>query len=305
VFGVVSPLLLAQQSSAADPAAAAGKLQEAKGQPAKAPAAAATAANLTWSQVVEKHVAARGGVPAWKAVQTLQLSGKLEAGSGDSYQRAMQIVNSRKKFSGKGTHADVAPAPDQTQEGSKQVQLPFTLEVKRPNKTRLEIEFAGKTAVQVYDGVNGWKMRPFLNRNDAQPFTADEAKSQTARADLDGPLVDYATKGTKVVLEGVELVEGQPAYKLKVTLKNGLVQHVWIDARTFLDVKVEGVARRMDGKVHNVYVYQSDFRSVQGVMIPFVLETAVDGYPETHKMVVEKAAVNPHLDDALFAKPHA
>ena len=40
-------------------------------------------------------------------------------------------------------------------------------------------------------------------------------------------------------------------------------------------------------------------------MIPFVLETAVDGYPDRHRMVVEKAAVNPRLDEALFAKPHA
>lgn len=304
-FGVISPWLLIQQSSAADPAEPGTTLPHAKSLSARAPTAAATAPNLTWSQIVEKHVAARGGAPAWKAVQTLQLSGKLEAGRGDSYQRAIQIVSSRKKFGGKGSQADVAPPAGEAQESGQQVQVPFTLEAKRPNKTRLEIEFAGKTAVQVYDGANGWKVRPFLNRTDPQPFTAEEAKSQTARADLDGPLVDYATKGTKVALEGADLVKGQPAYKLRVTLKQGLVQHVWIDARTFLDVKVEGIARQMDGKMRNVYVYQSDFRSVQGVMIPFVLETAVDGYPDTHKMVVEKAAINQHLDDALFAKPHA
>ena len=61
----------------------------------------------------------------------------------------------------------------------------------------------------------------------------------------------------------------------------------------------------MDGRLRNVSVYQRDFRSVQGVMIPFVLETAVDGYREAHKIVIEKAAVNPKLDDALFNKPRA
>jgi hypothetical protein len=62
----------------------------------------------------------------------------------------------------------------------------------------------------------------------------------------------------------------------------------------------------MDGKVHNVYVYQRDFRKVEGgVMIPFVQETAVDGYSDKHKLMIEKATVNPRLDDALFAKPHA
>jgi hypothetical protein len=39
--------------------------------------------------------------------------------------------------------------------------------------------------------------------------------------------------------------------------------------------------------------------------VPFVLETVVDGYPDAHKMVIEKVALNPKLDDALFTKPTA
>jgi hypothetical protein len=92
---------------------------------------------------------------------------------------------------------------------------------------------------------------------------------------------------------------------MKLTLKGGQVQHVWVDAQSFLDVKVSGTPRRMDGKMHNVVIYQRDFQNVQGLMVPFVLETAVDGYRETHKTVIEKAAVNPKLEDALFAKPQA
>ena len=83
------------------------------------------------------------------------------------------------------------------------------------------------------------------------------------------------------------------------------MRHVWVDGKTFLDVKVEGLPKRMDGKLHPVYVYQRDFRSVQGVMIPFVQETAVDGYPDRHKLLVEKAAINPSFTDALFSKPRA
>ena len=70
-------------------------------------------------------------------------------------------------------------------------------------------------------------------------------------------------------------------------------------------MKVEGLPRRMDGRMHTVWVHQRDFRAVQGLMIPFVLETAVDGYRETHRMVIEKAVVNPSLDDALFTRPKA
>jgi hypothetical protein len=66
---------------------------------------------------------------------------------------------------------------------------------------------------------------------------------------------------------------------------------------------MEGIPRRMDGRMHNVFVYQSDFRSVKGLMMPHLYVTAVEGYPGTHKMVVESVTVNPSLDDARFAKP--
>jgi hypothetical protein len=263
--------------------------------------------SLTAAQILEKHIAARGGAQAWKAVQGLQLTGKIDAGTADNYARAMKIVEAGKKATGRGTNAEIAAAngPKDT-DTQAQLQLPFTLDLKRPNKMRLEIVVAGKPAVQVYDGQQGWKLRPFLNRTDSEAFTKEEAKTEASRDDLDGPLIGSAANGAKVDVDGTELVDGQPAYKLKVTQKNGDVKHVWLDAKTFLDVKIDGFPRRMDGKVHNVYVYQRDFRKVEGgVMIPFVQETAVDGYSDKHKLMIEKATVNPRLDDALFAKPHA
>ena len=201
-------------------------------------------------------------------------------------------------------HGTAAAGPEKLTE-KPQVQLPFRLEMKRPRKSRLEIDFAGKTAVQVYDGQSGWKLRPYLNRNDVEPFSEQEAKAQSDTGDLDGPLVDYAAKGTKIALEGMEPVEGRNAYKLMLTRKSGDVQHVWIDAQSFLDVKIEGGPRRLDGKMHKVWISQRDFRLVQGVMIPFVVETAVEGYRETHKMLIEKVTLNQKLDDAVFGKPAA
>jgi len=105
-------------------------------------------------------------------------------------------------------------------------------------------------------------------------------------------LVDYAAKGTQIALEGIEPVDGHNAYKLKLTLKNGNVQHIWIDAQSFLDVKVDGAPRRMDGKMRSVWISQRDFRSVQGLMVPYLYETAIDGSPHPHRMVIESVTVN-------------
>jgi len=262
--------------------------------------AGAQTSKLTAAQVVEKNIAARGGLQAWRAVQTISWSGKMDAGTGDSVARSRRFAEDRVKPTSR-----MQPDKMERTDKDKQVQLPFVYEMKRPGKSRMEIEFAGKTAVQVYDGQHGWKLRPFLGRNDVEPFTSDEAKGENEEADLDGYLVDYAAKGTKVELDGVEKVEGHDTYKLKLTLKSGQVRYVWVDALSFLDVKVSGTPRRMDGKMRNVAIYQRDFQNVQGLMFPFLLETAVDGYRETHKMVIEKVVVNPKLEDALFAKPQA
>ena len=301
----VRPLFTALAVSATSLLLATGQVIAADAPGAAAAAPQVQVPSLTAAQVLEKHIAARGGAQAWKAVQGLQLTGKIDAGAGDNNARALKIVEAGKKATGRGTNAEIAAA-NGPKEAATQMQLPFTLDLKRPNKMRLEILVAGKPAVQVYDGQQGWKLRPFLNRTDSEPFTKEEAKTEASRDDLDGPLIGSAVKGAKVDLDGTELVDGQPAYRLKVTQKNGDVKHVWVDAKTFLDVKIDGFPRHMDGKMHNVYVYQRDFRKVEGgVMIPFVQETTVDGYSDKHKLVIEKAAVNPRLDDGLFAKPHA
>jgi outer membrane lipoprotein-sorting protein len=269
----------------------------------------AVAGGLTAEQIVEKHVAARGGLAAWHAVQTMSWAGKMDAGVGDSLARSRNYIaqtwgNRAPKVRAAALQAtEKGEAPKE--EAPKQVQLPFVLEMKRPGKSRIELEFNGKTAIQVYDGKSGWLKRPYLNRDDWEPFTAEQAKASAGKWDMDGPLIDHAAKGTKVALAGVEKVDGTDAWKLKLTLKDGTVQHVWIDQKSFLDVKVEGTPRRMDGKMRTVWITQRDFRSVQGVMVPFEQETVVDGYPDRHKMQLEKVAVNPKLDDSRFIKPGA
>ena len=246
-----------------------------------------TPTNMSAATIVERNIAARGGEGALRSLQSLSLSGKMDAGG-----------NNQRYFKTPGM-----PPPPPNPDGAAQVQLPFTLEMKRGHKSRLELQFNGQTAVQVYDGAQGWKVRPFLNRHQVEPFTADEAKLAAEQPDLDGLLADYAARGTRIDVEGMEAVEGKPAYRLKLTLKDGKVVHDWVDAQSFLEVRVEGVPRRLDGRMHAVEVYLRDYRSVAGLQIPYVIETTLQGVTRTERMIIEKADVNPRLDDARFAKP--
>jgi hypothetical protein len=43
---------------------------------------------------------------------------------------------------------------------------------------------------------------------------------------------------------------------------------------------------------------------VKGLMVPYVLETAVEGAKRTEKIRIESVVVNPKLEDSHFTKPH-
>jgi len=261
-----------------------------------------TQPNLSASAIVERNVTARGGLQAWRSVQTLSLQGKL--GAGGNQRAALQPLTGK---------LDQKIVPSRPVDEAK---LPFVMELKRSRKMRLELQFNGQTALQVYDGINGWKLRPYLNRRVVEPFTDEELKAASLQADLDGPLVDYVAKGTRIELAGVEKVDGRDTYKLTLTLKSGGVTHAWIDAQTFLETKIEGQPRRMDGTYHPVEVYFRDYLTVDGLQIPYLLETKVlpvsktvlrmkDTPVPTEQIIVEKIVVNPKLDDSHFSKPDA
>jgi hypothetical protein len=104
-------------------------------------------------------------------------------------------------------------------------------------------------------------------------------------------------------LEGVDKVEGRSAYNLKVTDKNGNMRHDWVDAQTFLEIKVDGAPRRLDGKYHPVSTFLRDYRAVNGLVMPYLMETVVEGVKDTEKIQIEEIVSNPKLDESRFAMP--
>ena len=219
---------------------------------------------LTAAEVAARNADARGGLAAWRGIRSMSMSGRMEAGKG--------------------------------------VLLPFTMELKRPRKMRLELTFQGKNAVQIYDGANGWKLRPYLNRTDVEAYSSDELQTAAAQADLDGPLLDYGVKGYSLELAGHEAVEGHEAYKLKVTRDGALVSYVWVDAANFLEVKADSV-RLAKGSGKVVSTYFRDYRRISGVVIPHVLETAIEGSSHKNQMTIERVILNPMIRDTRFARP--
>jgi hypothetical protein len=157
--------------------------------------------------------------------------------------------------------------------------------------------------VQAYDGKTAWAVMPFLGSPDPQVMAADDAKDVIEQADMDGPLVDYKAKGNAVELVGKDDVDGAPAWKLKLTLKNGDISYVYIDTETGLNVK-ETSKRKQQGSEIEIDSYLTNFKPVEGVLFPFAIENKVQG-KSMGQFTIDSVKANVAFDDKMFVMPAA
>jgi outer membrane lipoprotein-sorting protein len=219
---------------------------------------------LTVDQIVDKHVQALGGADKLKAIKSMQASGNASLMGG-------------------------------------QIEAPITLAMKRPSKIRMEMSVQGKLFVRAYDGETAWTINPFAGGDDPQRLADNEAKDVRDNSDMDGALVDYKAKGSKVELLGKEDVEGTPAYKLKITKKSGNTETDYLNAKTYLPIKTVAKVTQM-GEEIEVESYPSNFKQVNGVLIPHSIEQKTGG-KTLMSMTIEKIEANPPLDDSQFKFP--
>ena len=220
---------------------------------------------LTVDELVAKNVGAKGGADALRALQSIRLNGKM-------------LVN----------------------EG--QIQLAYAETKKRPDEVRTGATLQGMTAVEAYDGKEGWRISPFQGRKDPEKMSADDVKPLMEDAEIDGPLVNWKEKGSTLEYVGREDVDGTSAYKVKVVRKNGDVNFVYLDPDHFLEIRIL-TQRIRHGAQEETETDVGDYEKIGGVFIPFSIEAGRKGDPDKQKVVIEKAEPNVPVDDAIFHFP--
>src|ERR1700675_2777897 len=84
-------------------------------------------ADLTAAQIVERNIAARGGLQAWRSVQAMSWAGKMDAGGG-SINRSRRMAQ---HMPGRGGKLQLTDNNAVKSGEVKQAELPFVLEMKR------------------------------------------------------------------------------------------------------------------------------------------------------------------------------
>jgi len=217
----------------------------------------------TADEIVAKNIEAKGGMAKLKAIQSVRITGNAEFG---------------------GIQADIVSI------------------MKRPSMVRRNISVQGMTMVQAYDGRDGWQIIPFTGKKDPEPMAADDLKLIAQESDIDGPLMDYKKKGHKVELVGKEKMEGTDAWHLKITMKDGDVRQVYLDADSFLEIRMTGKTMRRGAEMETETTL-GDYKEEAGMMMPHSIEVHAQGAPGAQKITITKVEVNTTEDDAEFKMP--
>ena len=229
-------------------------------------AAASAAQALSVDELIVKNAAARGGLGKVEAIKSIKFEGRLRFG---------------------GTF-----------------DLDFVQYQKAPDSSRTEATVQGLTQVHAWDGKEAWSISPFGGRKDPQRISAEDAKSIADDASISGPLIDYKAKGSTVEYLGTEDVDGTDAHKLKVTLKSGDIDYVYLDPDHFLEIRTVAQRKVRGTEIEEITDF-GDYEQVDGVYFPFAINSHAkgdDGGGGT-EITIEKATANLAVDDAMFAFP--
>ncbi len=215
----------------------------------------------TVDELIARNLEAKGGLERIKAVETLRVTGRT---------------------TGPGAEA------------------PFVMEIKRPNRMRMEITLRGETMVQAFDGEKAWQIIP--GKPEPQVLPEQAARAMREQADFTGPLVDAKGNGLEVTYGGLVKLDTGEAHRLDLTTKGGEKRSVFLDAKTYLEVRGEATIQA-GGRTLTMVSLIGDYRPVDGLVLPHRVESGVRGAAQRMRMTIDKVELGVPIDDARFAMP--
>lgn len=224
--------------------------------------AATGAFAMDLEELVGKAIDAQGGAAAFKAVQSQKASGKVL---------------------------------------TQGMEMPITMLTARPNLMRVEVSVMGMSIVQAFDGTTGWSINPMTGSQDPQPMGEFETKNARLQADMDGPLQNWEARGWVGEYVGQEDVEGTAAHRLRIDTKQDIVIEMWLDAESYLPLKQNSKVKFEQQEIES-QMYFSDYRTVNGLVVPFALESR-QGDQVMMNMVLDSIEFGVPAEPTLFAMP--
>lgn len=211
----------------------------------------------TVDAIVNKHVEAMGGAERLASLKTVKMSGNMNM-QGDE----ISLTISRSHMVG----------------------------------VRVDIEVGGTSNYQIANTAEGWVYMPALGITEPAKMEDAELKAMQSQIDVQGMLFNWKEKGSTVMLDGSEEIDGSTAYKLNVRQKSGFLMTVYVDGKSGMIMKTAGKTT-VQGQEVEIITSFSDFRqTADGYWFPHTI-TNMQG-----TVHFEKIETNLAIDEKIFTK---
>jgi len=209
----------------------------------------------TADEIIQKHITAIGGLENWQKLNSVKMTGNINAGG---------------------------------------MEIPVTITNMQNKAQKVEFTINGMTGYQIITNTDGWAFNPMAGQQSPQAMTTEDVKQAQSDLDMQGPLIDYKTKGNKVTYLGKDDVEGTECHKLKVTYPNGKEETLYIDATTFYHIRsVEKI--KANGKEEE---HTSNYGNYQKLPEGIVWPMSIDGGGGA--VAVTSVEINKPIDESIF-----
>ncbi|MFZ6011533.1 MAG: outer membrane lipoprotein-sorting protein [Bacteroidota bacterium] len=221
----------------------------------------------TADEILAKYFENTGGKDKWKALKSMKATGKVNFQNMD---------------------------------------FPITIFETTPVKQRTVIQVQGVEIVQAYDGTDAWMVNPLQGGTAAVKLSDDEAK-EFKDNEFEDEFIDYKSKGHTVEFLGSEEVDGVKCYKIQLVKnknndKEDVTEIHYFDSENYVPIMRVTYARSGPAKGQEVKMYLSDYQDVNGLMMPFFMESKLNGQT-FQKVTIEKVTLDEPMEDSLFAFP--
>ncbi len=209
----------------------------------------------TVDEIIGKYVAAVGGAEKLNSLKTIKMEGSMSTQGVD-----LSITNTRSHMIG----------------------------------LRLDIEVMGTSNYQIANTTKGSVFWPIRGMDAPEDMEPEQFKSALNQLDLQGALYNYKEKGNAVDFVKKEMVDGNDAYLLKVTSKNGIISNYYIDTKTNRLLKTTGKVS-MNGQEIDVETSYSDYKqNADGYWFAYTV-TNTQGV-----IIYDKIFTNIPVDESIY-----
>lgn len=225
-------------------------------------AVAAVAADPTGEQVLDNYIEVTGGKAAYEKVKSRVITGKMS-------------------IPAQGIGGDI-------QMYQKSPNLSY-MTITIPQLGKIERGFNGEV---------GWEKNPMTG---TRVLSGDE-KEQMLREATMNQEVNWRNQYTKVENVGTEQINNKPAYKVKMTSKNGNEETRFYDVESGLLVQSQMTVKNVQGEFP-IVATPSDWREVEGVKMPFKSTQELKSMGLEQVIAMDKVETNVDIPDSKFELP--